>query len=68
MPPVVMQSHASHTECEVIKALTRQFNVVFKTGLAPEEWQKHRMLLVHKGHEASPSAPGKLSGYWYWML
>ena len=56
MPPVVMQSHASHMECEVIKALTRKFNMVFKTGVAPEEWQKHRMLLVHKGHEANPSA------------
>ena len=56
VPPVVMQSHASHIECEVIKALTQQFNVVFKTGVAPRDWQKHRMLLVHKGHGASPSA------------
>ena len=54
--PVVMQAHACHTECEVIKALTLQFITVFKTGVVPEEWQKYRMLLVHKGHEANPSA------------
>ena len=56
VPPIVMQSHARHTECEVIKDLTRHFNVVFTTGVVPDEWQKHRMLLVHKGHGASPSA------------
>ena len=47
VPPVVMQSHADHSECAVIKALTQQFNDVFRTGMVPDEWQKHRMLLVH---------------------
>ena len=56
VPLIVMQSHASHTECEVIKDLTRLFNMVFSTGVVPEEWQRHIMLLVHKGHDASPSA------------
>ena len=56
VPPVVMQAHADHMECEVIGALTQQFNEVFRTGVVPEEWQQHRMLLVHKGHGANPSA------------
>ena len=56
VPPVVMQAHASHSECEVIKSLTRQFNEVFRSGVVPEEWQRHRMLLVHKGHGAHQSA------------
>ena len=33
VPPVVMQAHASHSECEVIKSLTRQFNEVFRSGV-----------------------------------
>ena len=56
VPPVVMQSHAGHLECAVIKALTQQFNDVFRTGVVPDEWQKHRMMLVHKGHGAHQSA------------
>ena len=56
VPPVVMQAHASHSECAVIKSLTRQFNEVFRTGVVPEEWQRHRMLLVYKGHGAHQSA------------
>ena len=56
VPPVVMQSHADHSECAVIKALTQRFNDVFRTGVVPDEWQKHRMLLVHKGHGAHQSA------------
>ncbi|MCG3769690.1 MAG: hypothetical protein JW384_00819 [Nitrosomonadaceae bacterium] len=56
VPPVVMQAHASHTECAVIQALTLQFNEIFRSGVVPEEWQRHRMLLVHKGHGAHQSA------------
>ena len=55
VPPVVMQAHAGHSECAVIKALTQQFNDVFRSGVVPEEWHKHRMLLVHKGHGAHQS-------------
>ena len=40
----------------MIRSLTQQFNEVFRTGVVPEEWQKHRMVLVHKGHGAHQSA------------
>ena len=40
----------------MIKALTQQFNDVFRTGVVPDEWQKHRMMLVHKSLGAHQSA------------
>jgi len=55
VPPVVMKSHANHVECALIKILQTQFNMVFSTGVVPGDWQRHRMLLLHKGHGAHPS-------------
>ena len=39
-----------------IQALTREFNDVMASGEIPTSWQKHRMLLHYKGHNAHPAA------------
>jgi len=57
LPPIVLSAHVNHgPQCHVIQALVKDFNEVFKTGVAPESWQNYRMLLHHKGHGAHPAA------------
>ena len=40
----------------MVQALTREFNDVMASGEIPASWQKHRMLLHYKGHNAHPAA------------
>ena len=48
LPPIVLSAHANHgPQCQVIQALVKDFNEVFKTGVAPESWQNYRKLLHH---------------------
>ena len=57
LPQIVLSAHADHgPQCQVTQALVKNFNEVFKTGVAPENWQNYRMLLHHKGHGAHPAA------------
>ena len=57
LPPIVLSDHVNHgPHCQVVQALVKDFNEVFKTGVAPESWQNYRMLLHHKGHGAHPAA------------
>ena len=57
LPPIVLSTHADHgPQCPVAQALVRDFNDIFKSGVAPKDWQNYRMLLHHKGHGAHPAA------------
>jgi len=56
VPPVVFSMHSTHTECAVVNKLTLEFNDIMTTGLIPNTWQKHRMLLHYKQHNAHPGA------------
>ena len=52
VPPIEFSMHSMHSECAVLQALTLEFNNVVGTGEIPASWQKHRMLIHYKGHNA----------------